>query len=76
MAWHALRPPLKQQQQQTRSRQRLIGGPTFALPLSLPLQDNGVELAERMERASQLVKQVYSECPSYDVVSGVACVCV
>jgi len=29
-------------------------------------KDNGVGLAERLERAAQTVKQVYSECPSYD----------
>jgi hypothetical protein len=33
------------------------------------LQDGGVALAERLERAAQAVKAVYSECPSYDVVS-------
>jgi hypothetical protein len=31
-------------------------------------QDGGVALAERLERAAQAVKAVYSECPSYDVV--------
>ncbi|KAF5842835.1 hypothetical protein DUNSADRAFT_4719 [Dunaliella salina] len=30
------------------------------------IKDNGVGLAERLERAAQTVKQVYSECPSYD----------
>jgi DNA ligase-1 len=27
------------------------------------------QLADRLEQASQAVKQAYSECPSYDVVS-------
>lgn len=27
-------------------------------------------LAERLEQAAQVVKQAYSECPAYDVVSG------
>lgn len=38
--------------------------------LSLYLQDNGVGLAERMEKAVQTLKQVYSECPSYDEVGA------
>ncbi len=31
--------------------------------------DKDGKLAERLEVAAQLVKQAYSECPSYDVVS-------
>jgi hypothetical protein len=31
--------------------------------------DKDGKLADRLERAAQLVKQAYSECPSYDVVS-------
>ena len=33
--------------------------------------DSG-DLAERLERASQAVKTVYSECPSYDIVRAPA----
>lgn len=32
--------------------------------------DKDGKLADRLERAAQLVKQAYSECPSYDVVRG------
>ena len=44
-----------------------------ALAHSTQLQRDGAKdkdgrLADRLEQASQAVKQAYSECPSYDVV--------
>ncbi len=34
--------------------------------------DKGPKLADALERAAQQVKQAYSECPAYDVVSDLA----
>lgn len=46
-----------------------------ALAHSTQLQRDGAKnrdgrLADRLEQASQAIKQAYSECPSYDVVRG------
>lgn len=35
-----------------------------------PGRCRGGDLADRLEKAAQQVKTAYSECPSYDVVSG------